>query len=112
MLRASGYRTGLFTSPHLCDIRERFRIQGCACCDVGFICTWQILLCQSSRQCLRMSEQSPMSRKSVSQGIFMKHFWPLYSRLEQLATDEVPKPAYFRFLTLLGRMPAPSKKLC
>ena len=28
MLRASGYKTGLFTSPHLCDIRERFRIQG------------------------------------------------------------------------------------
>ena len=36
MLRASGYRTGLFTSPHLCDIRERFRIQGCEYCDVGF----------------------------------------------------------------------------
>lgn len=28
VLRASGYRTGLFTSPHLCDVRERVRING------------------------------------------------------------------------------------
>ena len=27
-LRASGYRTGLFTSPHLVSFRERFRING------------------------------------------------------------------------------------
>lgn len=26
--RQSGYRTGLYTSPHLCDIRERFRMNG------------------------------------------------------------------------------------
>lgn len=28
MLRASGYRTGLYTSPHLIDVRERIRIDG------------------------------------------------------------------------------------
>lgn len=28
MLRAAGYRTGLFTSPHLLTVRERVRIQG------------------------------------------------------------------------------------
>ena len=27
-LRASGYRTGLFTSPHLWDVRERIRVDG------------------------------------------------------------------------------------
>jgi dihydrofolate synthase / folylpolyglutamate synthase len=27
-LRQCGYKTGLYTSPHLCDIRERFRING------------------------------------------------------------------------------------
>src|ERR1019366_6614569 len=27
-LKYSGYKTGLYTSPHLCDIRERFRING------------------------------------------------------------------------------------
>ena len=28
VLRAAGYRTGLFTSPHLWDVRERIRIDG------------------------------------------------------------------------------------
>ncbi|EFJ31522.1 hypothetical protein SELMODRAFT_86713, partial [Selaginella moellendorffii] len=28
ILRASGFRTGLFTSPHLLDVRERFRFDG------------------------------------------------------------------------------------
>ena len=28
ILRQSGYKTGLFTSPHLVDIRERIRING------------------------------------------------------------------------------------
>ena len=27
-LKHCGYRTGLYTSPHLCDIRERFRLNG------------------------------------------------------------------------------------
>jgi dihydrofolate synthase/folylpolyglutamate synthase len=27
-LKHAGYKTGLYTSPHLCDIRERFRING------------------------------------------------------------------------------------
>ena len=28
VLQVSGYRTGLFTSPHLCTFRERFRVDG------------------------------------------------------------------------------------
>ncbi|GMH34330.1 hypothetical protein BSKO_02164 [Bryopsis sp. KO-2023] len=28
ILRSSGYSTGLFTSPHLCDVRERIRVDG------------------------------------------------------------------------------------
>jgi len=28
MLRACGYKVGLFTSPHICDIRERIRVNG------------------------------------------------------------------------------------
>lgn len=28
MLRQCGYRTGLYTSPHLIDVRERIRIDG------------------------------------------------------------------------------------
>lgn len=30
MLRACGYCTALYTSPHLCDVRERIRINGWA----------------------------------------------------------------------------------
>jgi folylpolyglutamate synthase len=35
ILRSCGYRTGLFTSPHLMDVRERIRINGYVCmnCD-------------------------------------------------------------------------------
>src|SRR5687767_4106897 len=29
ILRAAGARTGLFTSPHLVDFRERLRVDGC-----------------------------------------------------------------------------------
>ena len=28
ILRQCGYKTGLFTSPHLVDVRERIRING------------------------------------------------------------------------------------
>src|SRR5205085_4843193 len=28
VLRAAGYRTGLFTSPHLTDVRERIQVDG------------------------------------------------------------------------------------
>ena len=41
----------------------------------------------------------------MSQAAFMTYFWPLFTRLDQLADDEAPKPAYFRFLTLLGAVP-------
>jgi folylpolyglutamate synthase len=30
ILQQSGYSVGLFTSPHLCDVRERIRLNGCA----------------------------------------------------------------------------------
>lgn len=29
ILRNCGRRTGLFTSPHLTDVRERFQVDGC-----------------------------------------------------------------------------------
>ncbi|MCD4653358.1 hypothetical protein K8T06_05430, partial [bacterium] len=37
ILSAHGYRTGLFTSPHLLNIRERFRIDGKAISETDFI---------------------------------------------------------------------------
>lgn len=37
MLRAAGYRTGLYTSPHLLDFNERARIDGVAASDTELI---------------------------------------------------------------------------
>ena len=33
ILRRAGYRTGLFTSPHLCRVEERFQVNGTAIAD-------------------------------------------------------------------------------
>ncbi|KAM7270941.1 hypothetical protein ACFE04_030155 [Oxalis oulophora] len=37
ILRNCGFRTGLFTSPHLIDIRERFRLDGLDICEEKFL---------------------------------------------------------------------------
>lgn len=36
-LRASGYKTGLYTSPHLIDFNERFKINGISCTDEDWL---------------------------------------------------------------------------
>ncbi|PRW33995.1 folylpolyglutamate synthase isoform X1 [Chlorella sorokiniana] len=68
MLRSAGYRTGLFTSPHLVDVRERIRING-----------------------------EPVDKES-----FLHNLWWCFNTLAEKAGDDSGKPAYFRFLTLLG----------
>ncbi|KAL4436660.1 hypothetical protein ABPG75_003799 [Micractinium tetrahymenae] len=68
MLRQAGYRTGLFTSPHLIDVRERIRING----------------------------------EPVDRATFLRNLWWCFDTLEEKATDDSGKPAYFRFLTLLS----------
>lgn len=37
ILRSCGFRTGLFTSPHLIDVRERFRLDGSDICEEKFL---------------------------------------------------------------------------
>ncbi|KAF2296132.1 hypothetical protein GH714_036293 [Hevea brasiliensis] len=37
ILRNYGFRTGLFTSPHLIDVRERFRLDGKDICEENFL---------------------------------------------------------------------------
>ncbi|XP_078447015.1 DHFS-FPGS homolog B [Wolffia australiana] len=37
ILRRCGFRTGLFTSPHLIDVRERFRLDGCDISEEKFL---------------------------------------------------------------------------
>ena len=53
ILRSSGRRTGLFTSPHLLDIRERFRVNGCAGLRLDRLSqlTRQKGACQQARLC-------------------------------------------------------------
>ena len=41
ILRAAGYRTALFTSPHLVRINERFRINARMCTDEELIDAWE-----------------------------------------------------------------------
>lgn len=37
ILRSCGFHTGLFTSPHLIDVRERFRLNGSDICEEKFL---------------------------------------------------------------------------
>ncbi|VAH16963.1 folylpolyglutamate synthase-like isoform X4 [Triticum dicoccoides] len=68
ILRSCGFRTGLFTSPHLIDVRERFRLDG-----------------------LDISEEK-----------FIRYFWWCWNKLKVKTGDDIPMPAYFRFLALLA----------
>jgi len=68
ILRSCGFRTGLFTSPHLMDVRERFRLDGL----------------------------------DISEDKFIRYFWWCWNKLKEKTGDDVPMPAYFRFLALLA----------
>ena len=43
VLQVSGYRTGLFTSPHLCTFRERFRVDGQPISEEDFVALVDVL---------------------------------------------------------------------
>ncbi|KAF8780259.1 hypothetical protein HU200_001930 [Digitaria exilis] len=68
ILRSSGFHTGLFTSPHLMDVRERFRLDGV----------------------------------DISEDKFLEYFWWCWNKLKEKTDDDIPMPAYFRFLALLA----------
>ncbi|WVZ55132.1 hypothetical protein U9M48_005835 [Paspalum notatum var. saurae] len=68
ILRSCGFHTGLFTSPHLMDVRERFRLDGV----------------------------------DISEEKFLKYFWWCWDKLKEKTDDDIPMPAYFRFLALLA----------
>lgn len=68
ILRECGIRTGVFTSPHLIDVRERFRIDGI----------------------------------DISENKFLQYFWDCWNQLEEKATEQLPMPPLFMFLTILS----------
>ena len=65
ILRSCGRRTGMFTSPHLMDVRERIQINGCVA-----------LGCLS----VHMSTY-PLCRVPVDKDVFVRHFWHCYDVL-------------------------------
>ena len=50
MLKAGGKRTGLFISPHLVDINERFVVDGTMVSDEAFLAAFQKVLTKLSMQ--------------------------------------------------------------
>ena len=58
MLRAAGYHVGLFTSPHLVRINERFRIDGREVSDEDFLRAFREVM-KASEQVMREGEPHP-----------------------------------------------------
>ena len=75
MLRAAGYRVGLYSSPHLLDVRERIRIL-----------------------------EPGQDRKTLPQGQMIPHgqFGRLARRLEPLVASARYKPSHFDVLTAIA----------
>lgn len=98
MLRTAGYRTGLFTSPHLLDVRERIRIDGYGSFRPGrdrrtFDNLYDHCSDVRARDCCSVP---------VEKAAFLQNLWWCLNRLKG---QEAGMPAYFRFLTLLGWWP-------
>jgi len=55
MLQNCGYRVGLYTSPHICDIRERIRINGAIITQVGL----KRLICKVQPFVEKMADDKP-----------------------------------------------------
>ncbi|THU63355.1 hypothetical protein C4D60_Mb01t14910 [Musa balbisiana] len=79
ILRECGFQTGLFTSPHLMDVRERFRING----PIGDRYKWCIGL-------------------DISEDKFLYYFWDCWNLLKESVDEDLPMPPLFQFLTVLA----------
>ena len=103
ILRSCGRRTGLFTSPHLLDIRERFRVDGCAARRLATLAqlTRQKGACQQARlrgalhvRARPAAGTSHRCRPAASHS--------LSADTQATATAELGLPPFFYFLTLLA----------
>lgn len=61
------------------------------------------------KPCLTAAKLAPsrptllcLSREPVDKATFLRNLWWCFDKLEEQANDDSGKPAYFRFLTLLG----------
>ena len=125
ILRRCGYRTGLFTSPHLWTVRERIQINGYVVAQnpLCWLVLWYLRsrgrCCCECSQVLLQEMSSPVTivsigpcRRPVEEDVYLRAFWHCYRILENQADEMVGKAAFFRFLTLLGRKSALVRMLC
>ena len=84
MLRAAGYRTGLFTSPHLVRINERFRIEGEDAADEDFLKAFQIVM-KASEQVMQEGEPHP----TYFEILFLMGIWLFHEAAVDYAILEV-----------------------
>ena len=116
ILRAAGYRTGLFTSPHLCDVRERIRLDGYVYFAVHRLAqttNYRMVCRATSRAELLKSPYFAWERRQlISKQLFTEHFWWVYNRLESRADGDYTTAAYFRFMTLLGASGGSAQTAC
>ena len=85
VLRHSGYTTGLFTSPHLADVRERVRLSGRQLPKERFA-----LHFWAARDALLAATRKAEEEAAAA------------ARPDASPPAVVGMPGYFRFLTLLG----------
>jgi folylpolyglutamate synthase/dihydropteroate synthase len=83
ILRASGRRTGLFTSPHLVDIRERIQVDGCAAPAACPVPPQRALpLLTDERRLDATGAQWTTDSAPVSEQVFATHFWWCFDRVQ------------------------------
>ena len=96
-----GKQTGLFTSPHLCDIRERIRIQGRPTSKAVFgkaYWTVRTALEEQAAANKNVSKDDDDKTKATSENASLTNDTNPTNRM-----DELPiLPGYFRMLTLMA----------
>jgi dihydrofolate synthase/folylpolyglutamate synthase len=69
ILRRAGYRIGLFTSPHLCRVEERFQVDGQSITDDELTA-----LLSDVHSCARHDPRSPLTFFEVATAVGFLHF--------------------------------------
>ncbi|CAI0412136.1 unnamed protein product, partial [Linum tenue] len=89
ILRNCGFRTGLFTSPHLIDVRERFRLDGVDISQEKFLAYFWWCFNRLKTTCFTLI-------------LYHIHAAEFGRYGQERTTEDVPMPPLFRFLTLLA----------
>ncbi|KAK9177968.1 hypothetical protein WN943_027158 [Citrus x changshan-huyou] len=95
ILRECGFRTGLFTSPHLIDVRERFRINGET--PLALWCPFPAIGMVSG-----IVATESLYPLDITEDKFLFYFWECWHLLRENVTEDLPMPPLFQFLTVLA----------